>query len=327
MRTIRRAEIKEAAILTDIAIRSEAYWGYDESFMEIFRREYKVTEDFIKSNPTFVLEEDGNIKGFYGIILREIDTELEFLYIDPAVIGTGYGKILWNHMVEQCKLLGVKEFILVTSPQAKAFYEKMGAVFMEEVNSLVIKDRRIPKLKYFLEKKTALLIIDVQNSMFRSIEGTTVYKSEEVLNNILSLLEKARKAGNPVVFIQHTDNSDLEYAEGKETWQLHGALKPRSDEPIIRKSTWDSFHKTILHQVLQKMGVDKLVIAGMQTEFCVDTSCRRAFSMGYDSILVKDGHTTFDSPTLTAEQIITHHNRIMGGRFVKLVEEKDISFI
>lgn len=177
-----------------------------------------------------------------------------------------------------------------------------------------------------MKKDTALLIIDVQMAMFSSIDNTLVYESEKTLNNILVLLEKARAAKNPVIFIQHTVPSDEEYAEGKPTWFLHPSLKPSDDEKVIRKGTWDSFYKTSLHEELQKLGIKKLIIAGMQSEFCVDTTCRRAFSLGYESILVKDAHTTFDSVVLSAEKITQHHNHVLGGRFVKLKATSEIEF-
>ncbi len=65
----------------------------------------------------------------------------------------------------------------------------------------------------------------------------------------------------------------------------------------------------------------------MQTEFCLDTTCRRAYSLGYkENILVKDAHSTFDTDVLSADKIIEHHNNILGGRFVTLKESREIIF-
>ena len=176
-----------------------------------------------------------------------------------------------------------------------------------------------------MDNKTALLIIDVQVAMF-SYENEKLYNEEEVLNNIVTLLNNARNAGVPVVFIQHTEGDDSEYGRGKATWEIHPRIKPLADEAVVEKTTWDGFYKTNLNDVLQEFGVNKLIIAGMQTEFCLDTTCRRAFSMGYESILVEDAHSTFDSDVLKAKQIIEHHNSIWGGRFVTLKATKDIEF-
>jgi len=152
MLNIRNAKIDEADSLTNIAIKSEAYWGYDFDYMEKFKFFYKVTEEFISKNSTFLLEEDKNIIGFCGVLIENDVTYLEYLFIEPKYIGKGYGKLLWNHLVEYCKITGLKELSIVTSPQAKGFYVKMGAVPCGEVESLLKKGRIIPRLIYTVKK-------------------------------------------------------------------------------------------------------------------------------------------------------------------------------
>lgn len=150
MANIRQAKTCESEVLTDIAAASEAYWGYDENFMKNYKAIYKVTDEFIISNPTFVIEDNDKIIGFYSIIRSDKEISVEYFYIEPKNVGKGYGKILWSHMTAYCKEQGISEIELVTSPQAKEFYIKMGAKLLGEVDSLVIKDRKIPKLTYTL---------------------------------------------------------------------------------------------------------------------------------------------------------------------------------
>ena len=88
MLNIRRAKPYEYEILTDIAIKSEAYWGNDSDYMEKFKSVYKVTEEFISNNPTFVIQEDDNIVGFYGVLIDDKEISLEYLYIEPKSIGS-----------------------------------------------------------------------------------------------------------------------------------------------------------------------------------------------------------------------------------------------
>jgi len=169
--------------------------------------------------------------------------------------------------------------------------------------------------------KTAFMIIDVQEAMY-SYSNKYPFQGTQVLDNIKVLLEKARATGTPVVYIQHTDAD--EYEKGTPTWQICAEIKPMDGEAIVEKPTWDAFHKTNLNEVLQGLGITKLIIAGMQTEFCVDTTCRRTFSMGYDAILVEDAHTTFSSDMLSGGQIVEHHNEVLGNRFVKLKTTQEI---
>lgn len=174
-----------------------------------------------------------------------------------------------------------------------------------------------------MNKNTALLIIDVQAAMF-SYDKMTLYNEREVMNNICSLLKKARASHTKIIFIQHT--GDEEYTKGTHTWELDPRLEVSHGETVIEKTTWDAFYKTELDAELKKNNIEKLVIAGMQTEFCLDTSCRRAFSKGYENILVSDAHSTFDSKVLTAKQIVEHHNSVLGGRFAELKVTKEIEF-
>ncbi|AGY74924.1 cysteine hydrolase family protein [Clostridium autoethanogenum] len=175
-----------------------------------------------------------------------------------------------------------------------------------------------------MSKKTALLIIDVQVAMFAGEEGD-LYNADRVLDNICTLLKRARSSKTSVIFIQHTDK-DGEFQKGKDTWQLHPRLHPQENEKVIEKTTWESFYNTGLEEELKRQGIEKLIIAGMQTEFCLDTTCRRAFSMGYDNILVRDAHSTFDGEILSADQIIKHHNSVLGGRFVQLKSTDEVEF-
>ena len=95
---------------------------------------------------------------------------------------------------------------------------------------------------------------------------------------------------------------------------------------MVQKPTPDSFHETNLHHQLGLRGIKKLIIGGLQTEYCIDTTCRRAVSLGYYVILVQDAHSTWDSPYFTAQQIIEHHNFVLGGWFATLNNESDIKF-
>lgn len=87
----------------------------------------------------------------------------------------------------------------------------------------------------------------------------------------------------------------------------------RQGDRIVEKTTPDSFHKTNLNQVLQEKEIEHVIISGMQTEYCVDTTTRRAFSEGYKVTLVSDAHSTFHTDVLRAEDIIKHHNVVFGA--------------
>ncbi|MEH7883726.1 cysteine hydrolase family protein [Bacillus sp. JJ1609] len=168
----------------------------------------------------------------------------------------------------------------------------------------------------------ALLVIDVQNVMFE--EG--VFNGGKLLQNINNLISKAREANAPIFYVQHNEapGGPLEY--GTTGWEIHPSISPQTDDVIIQKTNPDSFSNTSLDEELKNRGIEHLYITGIQTELCVDTTCRRAFSMGYKVTLVSDSHGTFDSAELTAQQIIKHHNSTLRW-FADVQPSSDIRFI
>ncbi len=152
---------------------------------------------------------------------------------------------------------------------------------------------------------TALLVIDVQQGL---CEGEyAAWQSAAVIARINEVADKARAAGALVVFIQHESTSGyLEH--GSHEWQLADGLHAASTDVRVRKTTPDSFHRTELGDILGRHAVADLVICGMHTEFCVDTTTRRALALGYPVVLVADAHTSAGNAHLSPAQVIQHHN-------------------
>jgi nicotinamidase-related amidase len=154
------------------------------------------------------------------------------------------------------------------------------------------------------------LVIDVQVGI---IEGLHAYRGREVLDQINKLLSKARASSVPIVYIQHDGEQGHPLERGSEGWQIHPDIEPREGDRIVRKRASDSFFETTLQRELEARGIKHLIIAGCMTEYCVDTTSRRAVSLGYDVTLVSDAHTTVDNRLLAAAQIIAHHNALLDG--------------
>lgn len=156
--------------------------------------------------------------------------------------------------------------------------------------------------------KTALLVIDVQQGLCQG--ANKAFASEDIIDRINVVSAKARAAGALVVFIQHESTSGfLEFRT--DAWELARGLHVASDDRRIRKTTPDAFHHTELADVLQQGAIADLVICGMHTEFCVDTTTRRALALGYPVVLVADAHTTESKAHLSAPDIIRHHNETL----------------
>lgn len=151
MLNIRRAESHEFELLNDLMIKSESYWNLGPDYLKKIKDLFSVTGEFIRENPTYILEEEGYAIGFYGVLVKDNETSLEYFFLEPQSIGKGYGKILWNHMIEECRKMKIKEIVIITSPLAEGFYTKMGAKVIGQLECQLIDGRKIPKLIYVVE--------------------------------------------------------------------------------------------------------------------------------------------------------------------------------
>lgn len=154
----------------------------------------------------------------------------------------------------------------------------------------------------------AVLVIDVQQA-FRDGEHQAV-DVERVIRNINAVTRAARAKRVPVIFVQHESPSGP-FAHGSPTWQLPADLCVEGEDHQVRKTASDSFHASALEGLLRGLGATELVVCGIQSDFCVDSTVRRALALGFDVRLVEDAHTTLDNGVLTAAQITAHHTKTL----------------
>ncbi len=173
--------------------------------------------------------------------------------------------------------------------------------------------------------RTALVIIDVQLGMFDASEEPPVPGGERLLENIRSLIDEAREAGDPVIYVQHCEAGGT-LVEGTEGWKIHPSIAPLEGDLVVKKRTPDSFLDTVLREELGSRNIEDLVLTGLQTECCIDTTSRQSFSLGYDVTLVKDAHGTWDKDDISAARIIAHHNEVLGSWFATAMNADDIWF-
>jgi nicotinamidase-related amidase len=158
--------------------------------------------------------------------------------------------------------------------------------------------------------RPALLIIDIQQALCTG--PGAAFDIDRVVDRINDTAAKARAAGVPVLLIQHEEN-DGPLQHGAPGWQLYERLKVHAEDIRVRKTATDSFHRTRLDELLRSMGVDQLILCGLQSEFCIDSTARGALARGYGVILMSDAHSTVDNGVLTAAQITAHHNTTLAN--------------
>ena len=173
----------------------------------------------------------------------------------------------------------------------------------------------------------ALIIVDMQIMPFiwKNYVGKALYQEETLLKNVKNLIEKARHTHAPIYYIMYTEPTGSPRAENEPLWQVVPEIAPQENDKIIVKYHADSFLETSLDKSLKTDNIQEVVICGVQTEFCVDTTIKSAYSHGYKVEFPKDGHSTYDSDLLSAQQIITHHNTILE-QFATMTMIDDIEF-
>ncbi len=151
-----------------------------------------------------------------------------------------------------------------------------------------------------------LLVIDMQVGLFA---GGTKFDALGLVARINRLSGNIRDAGGRVIFVRHTQAGGP-FEAGGAAWQLLPELDLDEQDHVIAKGTCDCLAGTGLTTLVPPDAVERLIITGYATEFCVDTTVRSAAVLGYHVWAPEDGHTTSDRPHLPAEKVIQHHNYI-----------------
>ncbi|CAI8692682.1 cysteine hydrolase [Burkholderia pyrrocinia] len=165
--------------------------------------------------------------------------------------------------------------------------------------------------------KRALLVVDMQVGLFHGLDRP--HDGDRVLANINRLIGRAHEAGAPVFAVRHTGPAGSPIAPGSPLTALlpELAIDPARDT-VFDKTRPSCFAGTRLAEWLRAANIGELVVTGMKTQYCVDTTCRAAADLGFRAVLVADAHTCMDTPALSAERIVAHHNATLDGPFAML---------
>lgn len=145
---LRPGREEEATALSELALRSKGYWGYDESFLEACRRELTIPAGEVVVRRVVVAETEGRVVGLYSLGGEPPVGELGLLFVEPELIGQGIGRSLFDHMSATARALGFTVVWIEADPGAAPFYEAMGARVVGSVPSGSIEGRSLPLLEY-----------------------------------------------------------------------------------------------------------------------------------------------------------------------------------
>jgi GNAT superfamily N-acetyltransferase len=146
-----RAKPEDAAALTEIAFAAKRHWRYPERWIQIWRDILTVTPTLVAANPTFAAIEDDRVVGFSSLTL-EPRPDLTHLWVLPSAMGRGFGRALFERLVEEAKALRLSAFEIEADPNAEAFYLHMGAKRVgTSVTEIEGERRELPLLIYQVE--------------------------------------------------------------------------------------------------------------------------------------------------------------------------------
>ena len=170
-------------------------------------------------------------------------------------------------------------------------------------------------------KNTALLVVEIQTALI----NFHPYKEAEFLANIRKLIETARQNSIEVIYVRHDGGDGTPLAFGTEGWQIYSEIAPIDGEKIFDKKFSSSFRNTGLKSYFDEKGITDFVLVGMQTDYCIDTTCQVAFEFGYNVTIPACATTTFDNSLATAEKLVEYfEQQLWDKRFAAVVPVEEV---
>jgi GNAT superfamily N-acetyltransferase len=153
---LRDARQNELPALSELCLRSKAVWGYDDAFMIACRTELTLRPDELQSTHIQVAERYSTVVGLAQVKVTGTDAELLKLFVEPALLGSGVGRLLFEWATATARGLGAVRMTIEADPGAAAFYERLGARHAGLAPSQSIPGRMLPRMQLELEKVAEL---------------------------------------------------------------------------------------------------------------------------------------------------------------------------
>ncbi len=166
---------------------------------------------------------------------------------------------------------------------------------------------------------TVLLVVDVQEALM----AEHPYNEQKLINNIKLLISAARDNNQEVIYVQHEEDEGEELERDTEGWRVLSEIAPINKEKTFAKRYNSAFLKTGLGEYLKENGTKTIVLVGLQTEYCIDSTCKSAFELGFQVIIPEETNSTYDNEFLSGEKTYQFYNyKIWNKRFANVIPVK-----
>lgn len=166
-----------------------------------------------------------------------------------------------------------------------------------------------------------LLIVDAQ----KEIVNERLYAFDAFVANVKTLIKAARENGVEVIYVRHDDGEGCDLHKGSEGFEIYEEFKPLDGEKIFDKTVNSAFNGTGLLKYLRKIGETEVVVAGLQTDYCIDATIKCGFEHGFKMLVPSYANTTFDNEFMMAEESYRYYNEFMWkGRYAECVTMEEV---
>ena len=149
-----------------------------------------------------------------------------------------------------------------------------------------------------------LLVVDMQ----KGIVDEELYDYENFMNRTVTLIDAARKNNVEVIFVQHDAGEDSGLSVGDEDFEIIDEIRPKEGEKVFIKKINSCFGNNDFREYMEKQEDKRLMIIGLQTNYCIDATVRSAFERGFEVIIPEGTNTTFDNDYMTGETTVRYYN-------------------
>lgn len=165
-----------------------------------------------------------------------------------------------------------------------------------------------------------LLVIDTQ----KLITNKKLYQFDLFVSNIKNLIYTARKNNIEVIYVRHDDGCFTKLTKGTAEYEIYDEFKPIDNEKIFDKNVNSPFKETGLLAYLKEKDIKKLIITGLQTDFCIDATIKCAFEHGFQVIVPEFTNSTIDNQFLSGKASYEYYNQfIWHNRYAKCISMKE----
>ena len=149
-----------------------------------------------------------------------------------------------------------------------------------------------------------LLVIDMQ----KGLVDEALYAYESFMENVVRLIGAAREKGVEVVYAQHDAGPGSGLTAGEDGFEIDARVRPAPGEKVFVKTINSCFGSPDFRAYMERQEDRRLMIVGLQTNYCIDATVKSAFERGYTVIIPEGANSTFDNDYMTGETTVRYYN-------------------